>query len=353
MVSINLNIKYNNMKKRIHLLIITAIIAGCGHRQETTKPENSALHVTTEKVRSVKGTSGLHYSGTVEPSQTIPLTFQTNGTVASVLVEEGDIVKKGQILATIDKADNQSIYDAALAKYKQAQDAYDRLKSVYDKGSLTEIKWVEMETNLKQAESQVQIAQSNLEKCYMRAPDNGMIGNRNVEPGQAAISTGTPLELVKIDNVLVKIAVPENEISRIHKGQKAKFSISALNDKTFEGAVSNVSVVADRISRTYNVKIDVKNTHLEIKPGMVCDVLLYTDSQHDIMVVSYNAVSKDNDGKQFVYVVLPNSKTVKKQHITVGNYIDSEVEVLGGLSIGETIVNEGKEKLSDNSLIKL
>lgn len=342
------------MKKKIQFLVLGLLAVACGSKHtENATDSNSATKVTTETVRLVKGASELHYSGTVEPSQTIPLTFQSNGIVSSVLVQAGDIVSKGQLLATVDKADNENLYNASLAKYNQAKDAYSRLKSVHDNGSLPEIKWVEMETNLAQAESQMQLTKSNLDKCNMRAPESGMIGARSIEPGQSSLTTGSPIELVKIESVYIKIAVPENEISRMRKGMKATLTISALDGRTFEGEVSNVGVVADRFSRTYEAKILVKNTKLDIKPGMVCDVVVDAGSKRDAMVISYNAVNKETTGQPFVYLVSVDKKTVKKQNITLGNYIDSGVEVLGGLSLGQTIVCEGKEKLSDNSQINL
>lgn len=330
------------------------LAAACtGKLAEKEQESNSEINVKTETVRSVKGQSELRYSGTIEASQTIPLTFQSSGTVASVLVEAGDMVSRGQLLATVDKSDNQNMYNLSLAKYNQAKDAYDRLKSVHDGGSLPEIKWVEMETNLTQAESQMKIARSNLEKCNMRAPENGMIGVRNIEPGQSSMTTVSPIELVKIENVYVKISVPENEINRMRKGMKASLTISALDNKTFEGVVSNVGVVADKFSRTYEVKIAVRNSKLEIKPGMVCDVIVNIGAQRDVLSVSYNAVSRGTDGKPFVFVVSSDKKTVKKQSVSLGNYVDSGVEVLDGLTAGQTVVCEGKEKLSDNSQISL
>jgi len=342
------------MKKSIQFLAMLAVVTSCGHKQDTAKSiQESAIKITTEQVQTVKSNVELRYSGTVEPLQTIPLSFQTNGIVDNVFVQAGDVVHKGQILAVVNKADNQSVYDASSSKYLQAKDAYDRLKSVHEKGSLTDLKWVEMETNLKQAESQVQLSKSNLEKCNMRAPDNGMIGSRNVEPGQSSISSTTPLELVKIEHVLVKIAVPENEISKIKKGIKAKFSISALNGKTFEGEVTNVGVVADKISRTYEVKIMVNNSNLEIKPGMVCDVNLNISAEREFVIVPYNAILKDEDGKPFVFIVSDDKKSVKKQIVTVGNYQNKGIEILSGLKSAQTVVVEGKEKLTDNSLISL
>ncbi len=341
------------MKKAFYLIVATTVMISCRHTDEQANIEKR-ISVKTQKVELTKSANDLKYSGTIEASQTIPLTFQTSGIIERIYVETGDAVKKGQLLATVDKSDLQNIYNVSLAKYEQAKDAYDRLKSVHNKGSLSEIKWVEMSTNFEQAKSSMELSLNNLEKCNMRAPEDGIIGKRNIEPGQSAITSSfAPIELVKIETVLVKISVPENELNKIKKGLKANFSVSALSDKQFEGTITNISPVANTISRTYDVKISVRNTNLELKPGMVCDVILSLSTGKEMVLIPYNAVSTDSDGKPYVYVVSQDNKTVKKQIITTGNYQGSGIEVISGLVTGQTIVVEGKEKLSDNSLISL
>ncbi len=339
------------MQKNLILFAILIVMASCGQRQEPVKKEVASIKVKAKAVTTVNSMSNLHYSGTVEASQTIPLTFQSSGTVEQVLVQEGDAVRKGQLLAVVNKSDNQNIYNSALAMYEQAKDAYDRLKQVHEQGSLSEVKWVEMESKLKQAESQMQISKTNLDKCNLYAPTNGIVGKRNIEPGQSSISGFSPIELVKIETVSIKISVPENEIGKIKKGLTATFTISALDNKSFDGTITNVGVVADQFSRTYEVKITVNNSDLEMKPGMVCDVILNTNAERQLVVVPNSAVSKDNEGKSFVYLVSSDNKSVKKQIVEVGNYQSSGVAILSGLSSNQTIVVEGKEKLSDNSLI--
>ncbi len=341
------------MQKNLILFAILIAMIGCKPKQETATKEVAPIKVKTQVVQTVNGLSNLRYSGTVEAAQTIPLTFQSSGTVEKVFVQEGDMVRKGQLLAVVDKTDNQSIYNSSQAMYDQAKDAYDRLKQVYNSGSLPEVKWVEMETNLKKAESQLQIAKNNLDKCNLYAPTSGVVGKRNIEPGQSAISSFSPIELVKIETVLVKISVPENEIGKIRKGMTARFTVSALDNKQFEGTITNIGVVADQFSRTYEVKLTVKNSDMEIKPGMVCDVTLNTNIEKQMVLVPYNAVSKDSKGNSYVYVVSADSKNVKKQTIKVGDYQSLGLEVISGLTTSEVIVVEGKEKLSDNSLITL
>jgi RND family efflux transporter MFP subunit len=342
------------MKKVIYTAMIIALMTGCGKPKTTLPNQEKTVKVSTAKVSTGESSYSLRYSGTIEASQIIPLTFQTTGTIEKIYVEVGDIVKKGQLLANIDNSDMLNIYNITLAKYEQAKDAYDRLKSVHDQGSLTEIKWVEMESNLEQAKSSLEMSKNNLDKCNMWAPVDGIVGRRNISPGQSAISALlAPIELVQIENVLVKISVPENEIGKITKGQKATFSVSALEGKRFEGFVVNVSPVADVISRTYTVKISVKNLKYELKPGMVCDVILSLNRETVPLVVPYKAVSKDSDGKSFVFVVSPDGTRVIKQNVTVGNYCESGIEVLSGLTPGQVVVSAGCEKLTDNSLISL
>jgi len=219
------------MKKIIYPMILFAMLAGCNSKEsrEIKSTSVSGVKVTKQKVRIEKEVQNLEFSGTIEPSQTIPLSFRTPGTIEKVLVEEGDFVKKGQLLAVVDDTDVQTMYEISLTKYQQAADAYDRLKSVYDKGSLPEIKWIEMETNLAQAKSSLELSKNNLGKCKLFSPANGIIGNRNIEPGMSAINiTGTPLEIVDIKTVNIKIPVPENEISKIKKGLVANITVSAL-----------------------------------------------------------------------------------------------------------------------------
>lgn len=337
-------------------LCLTVLLSSCGHKSEylETRPEKKEIKVSTIQVSVQLEPDILRYSGSVEPSLTVPLSFKNTGTVEKVYVEEGDFVKRGQLLASLDKSDMGNIYRVALSRYQQAKDGYDRLKTVFEDGSLPEIKWVEMETGFEQAKASLEMAENNLAKCDLRAPSDGTIGKRSIEPGQSTLGLNlVHIELVELNTVNIKVSVPENEISKIKKGQQAVISVSALNSRKFEGKVNTISPVAEVISRTYSIKIGVRNSDHELKPGMVCDVALQHGNDQGILTVPYKAVSRDNEGNTFVFVVTPDKKRVRKQPVTVGNYHVSEIEILEGISEGQTIVNNGCEKLSDNSLISM
>ena len=345
------------MKKTVYSSILLVALISCKGSKEKTEDvtiDSSAKAVTVVEVKEMQTSRDFRYSGTVVAGRTIPLSFQTTGTVESVLVEMGDAVTKGQLLATVEKSNSQNMYDMAQAKYQQAKDAYDRLKTVHDKGSLPEIKWVEMETNFEQAKSSLAMSKENLSKCNLYAPCSGIVGKRNSEPGMSALAlTGAPIAFVEINEVYVKISVPESEVGKIRKGQKAQFIVSALENKLYSGKITNINPVADIISRTYEAKIQVENKNIELKPGMVCDVNFTQTDGKSSLLIPYQAVSKDADGKSFVFIVNKNSMHVKKQIVETGTYNGDNLEILSGLKNGETIVREGREKLSDNDLISL
>lgn len=341
------------MNKTIYWALGIAAFMGCNSEQNKVETLGSkTIKVSVDTVKSEFISSNLRYSGSIEAFQTVPLNFQTVGKVEKVLVEAGDAVKKGQLLATIEKADLQNLRDISKAKYQQAKDAYDRLKKVHDEGSLPEIKWVEMETNLEQAKLSLELSENSLDKCNLRSPANSIVGRRNIEPGMTTLSIGSaPMELVDIDKVYVKISVPENEIGKIKKGLKAQFTVSALNNLQFEGNVTNVSPVADVFARTYEAKMLVNNLNHDLKPGMVCDVTLDIKSEKELTLIPYQGVSTDSKGLAFVYMVDADGSRATKQPVTLGNYYGKFIEVTSGLAPSQVIVCEGKEKLSDNSLI--
>ncbi len=334
------------MKKTVYLIIGILLWTSCAknvENKDVNKKETAKLE--TEQVKLNNNNLLLEYSGTVEAWKTIPVSFQTNGTVANIFAEEGQFVKKNQLLASLDKSDAQNSYKIAKAKEEQAQDAYSRLKTVHEQGSLPEIKWVEVLTNLKQAQSMSEISKSNLQKCDLRAPVGGYIGKRNVEIGMSALRANAPFEIVEIQKVYIKIPVPENELSLLKKGMKAHITVSALNNRQFTGTVDNIGIVANTFSRTYDVKILVKNPELLLKPGMVCDVKIDAGKQEQKILVSTKSVSVDDKGKTFVYLI-KNNNAVVKQFVKTGAYANNQVEILEGLSQGDLIVVSGQQKIN-------
>jgi membrane fusion protein, multidrug efflux system len=261
---------------RIHLFLsllgLAFIASGCASNAGNNN--DTAIKVEVEQVKVVDGSQTFAYSGTIEESETIPLSFSSVGTVSKVFVSEGALVKKGQLLATLDNTTYQNAYAMAHATEQQAEDAYNRLTPMHKNGNLSDIKYVEVETGLQQAKAAAAIAKKSLNDCNLYATTDGYIGKRSIDPGMTTIPNLTSITIVKINKVFARVAVSEGEISLIQKGQKANIKIGALGSTNYNGVVEEIGVVADPIVHTYKIKIGIENTNHAIKPGMICNATI-------------------------------------------------------------------------------
>jgi len=315
--------------------------------------------VTTAKIVPVKvitiGLSAMSnsrtYVGTVEESAAVALSFATAGTVKEVFVAEGQKVEQGQLLATLDGLTAQSSADAAQATLFRAQDAYDRMLQLHENGSLPDIKWEEVRSGLQQAKSMAEIASKNLKDARLFAPRAGFIAGRNAEPGANVAPGMTVFRLVTVDRVLVKVAVPENEISRIAKGQAAVVEVSALGGKAFSGQVEQKGITANAISHTYEVKLGLSNPQAELLPGMACKVYLAEADSADEIIIPNRSVQLSHDGRHYVW--LAEDETAHRRFVTVGGLSANGIVIVEGLSAGEQLIAEGYVKVSEGMQVKI
>jgi RND family efflux transporter MFP subunit len=224
---------------------------------------------------------------------------------------------------------------------------------MYKKGSLPEIKFVEIETGLEQANSLALISEKNLKDCKLYSPDDGIIGRRMIEPGMSVIPGKPVFQLVNIDKVDVRIPVPENEIAGINEGQKALIKVSALGDQQFEGEVTEVGVMSNPLSHTYIVKVVLNNADKILKPGMVCKVNISNPSLEERIVVPLSAVQVGKNDSKYIFIANPRSNRIIKKYVELGPIISNGVVVNSGLSVGDMIVVEGYQKINENSTVKI
>ncbi|SER24847.1 efflux RND transporter periplasmic adaptor subunit [Neolewinella agarilytica] len=340
------------MYRVIVMLLFLVVFAGCnGHEEEKTVLEATpkVINVETTVVKSFSGQTDLSYSGLVEAKETTPLSFKTPGSVVQVLVDEGEFVKKGKLLATLDDTNSKSSYELALQSKQQAQDAYDRMKPMKENGTLPEIQWVEVETGLNQATIVAEMAERSIEDNKLYAPKSGVIGDKNILPGVNVLPSATAFDLLDINSVYVNIPVPEREVGQLKKGQLAEVRIAATS-QSLVGKIDRIGVEANAISHTYPVKILVKNEGWNIKPGMVCDVVLKTDQEYNGMLLSSKALQLDVNGDQYVYLV--EGDVVKARPVSVTTLTKNDA-VVQGLEEGDVVVLSGHNKLRNGASVNV
>ena len=339
----------------IWVSILAILVTGCNKIDKSKKlaTENNVISVKVDTVGKNLNETANFYIGTIEESLSVPLSFLVTGTTEKVLVDEGQMVKKGQLLAVLNSESYQNMYQVALSKAKQAEDAYNRLEPMYKKGSLPEIKYVEIKTGLEQAHSMASISEKNLKDCNLYAPADGIVGRRMIEPGMSIIPGNPVLQLVKIDKVNVKIPIPENEIAGINKGQKAWVKVSALGDRQFVGDVTEIGVLSNPLSHTYNIKVVLNNPEKILKPGMVCKVNISNPSLEERIVIPMSAVQVAKNNSKYVFIANPSSNKIITKIVELGPIASNGVVVNNGLSNGDLLVTEGYQKINENSTIKI
>ncbi len=339
------------MKVKYYLsavLLITMI--SCAEKNESNSEETkSEINVKVSEITKHSGISINQYSGLIEADNILPQSFATSGNIEHVFVNEGEHVKKGQILAKLNTTYAASTYEMAMLKLNQAQDAYNRLLPMKENGTFPEIKFIEVETGLNQAKSAVQIAEKNLTECSLYAKKDGIIGRKLIQPGMNILPTSTAFELYKIDFVKVKVEIPENEIYALHKGDSASVYIKAVN-YSYVGIIDEISVAADLLSHTYTVKATIPNQKELIKPGMVCNVKINSTHKKEGFLVP-NSALQNSINEQFIYIL--NVNQAIKQPVKTIELIGNSVLISGNINLNDKIIISGQQKISDGSIINV
>jgi membrane fusion protein, multidrug efflux system len=326
-------------------------LAGCSDSVAEKPLKDMAVVIEVAPVKVVDRYEGISYSGTIEESESTALSFAVPGRVSRVLVREGDVVYKGQLLAELDDRGFRNAYEIAQATLTQAEDAHRRLSPMHNNGNLPEIKYVEIQTGLQKAKSATAIAKKSLDDCRLYSPVNGVVGRRAMDPGMNALPNLVSIDIVQIEKVYAKVAISENDIASIGLEQPAAVTIGALDQRKFEGGVENIGVMADPISHTYKIKIGIDNSDRQIKPGMICHVALEKSAQGTRLSVPSRAMLIDEQGRKYVYVV-KDHKAVKR-YVETGELLKNGVEIEDGLRAGEQIVVAGQQKLVDHSMVRI
>lgn len=343
------------------IVLAGLLVAGCQGEKE--KSADRAVRVETTIVSDVSATWGNSYAGTVEGTNAVALSFSSAGTIQRLDISEGQAVKRGQLLGTVDATTTGNALLAARAATQQAEDAlaqaedsYRRMKQLHAAGSLPDIQWVDVQTKVSQARAMVRqaraaetIARKGVADMRLTAPFSGYISRKTAEIGQNT-APGLPVTtLVTIDRVKIKVSVPEEDISKVHVGGTVHFRVGSLGDALFTGRITEKGVSADPLAHTYDVTAFVDNLHHRLLPGMVCDVYL---SQGGAQRLSLPAtlIQIDENSESFVWTVVGGK--AHKQPVTLGENVGDRVVVQGGLSPESRVISVGQQKVSEGMNVK-
>lgn len=339
------------------LVLLSLLMASCG--KDTQKEPQEAPVLVKEMTVGMSAADGCRsYSGTVAEENGTPLAFTVGGTVTSIRVKVGDRVSKGQLIATVDDTSLRNSLQMSRATRLQAEDAHRRLKQLHDKGSLPDIKWVEAESQLAQAQAAEKIAEKALADARLYAPYSGVISEKLSEVGQVA-APGVPVaRLVTTQTLNVMLSVPEGDVAAISLGQRALVTVAALDNRAYEARVVEKGVVADAVSRSYQIKLRVSAPGKDLLPGMVTKVEMILNNPHsalnsepsNLITVPSRLLQLADDNGCFVWV--DEAGKAVRRRVTVGEFTATGVTVTQGLRPGDRIITEGQQKLCDGTAVR-
>ena len=304
--------------KRTVFCAALLLAAGCSSpkKNRTVDP----LRVETIVAAPSADVGAAVYVGAIEEESSAALSFPVAGTVARTFADEGRRVGKGHLLAELDPTSARRTFEAAEAALNQAKDACARLKQLYDAESLPEIKWVEVQTRLRQAEAAFGIAKKNLEDCSLYAPFSGVVGQRRISAGETALPGVPVLTLLEVGRVKVRFSVPELEIARLGADSRIGVGVAALGDRVFPAG--------------------------KIEKGAVANPA--AESAEEI-AVPLRAVQQAGDGSRFVWTVRGDSAV--RTAVTTGRLVNNGIVLTGGVAAGDRIVVDGMQKIGEGSKV--
>jgi multidrug efflux pump subunit AcrA (membrane-fusion protein) len=382
-----------------------SLMTSCRREVHAASLDAAPVPVQVRTPAVVERTDSVTASGSVEGFDTADVAFLVGGRVARVLVEEGQPVRKGQLLAELESTDYRNAFDtaaaqraAALAESRKAEaglrkqeveearinlgrweDEYNRMKFLVERKSLpaNDFRKIEAQYNdarqryemalegtrkedIEAAEAQARATEAQtseegkrLGDTRLLAPLTGNISMRRVDVGQA-VAAGTPVfSIVNLNPAKVRVGVPEVEIHKVKLGAKAEVLLPSLGEHRFEGKVGIIGVSSEAASRTYTVKVIVPNPGPVLLAGMVAEARIFGPAKARVLTVPGEAIVHDPQGAPNVFVYHPDRKRVYECRVDVGPPVGDEVEIRSGLHGDEQVVVVGQQKLREGSLVQI
>ncbi|MCR5471855.1 MAG: efflux RND transporter periplasmic adaptor subunit [Prevotella sp.] len=299
----------NNKKTWAIVIAVVAVVAVAAYLLSGGKKENT-VSFETAKVERTSIKSSITATGTIEPVTSVTVGTQVSGIVSKLYVDYNSVVKKGQVIAELDKTNLTSELKTAQANLSSAQSTlnyeqtnFNRYQTLFNKGLVSadeyetaKLSYLKAKEQVNTSRESVQKAQTNLGYATITSPIDGVVLSKAVEEGQTVAASFNTPELFTIAQDLTDMRViadiDEADIGGVKEGQRVTFTVDAFPDDHFEGQVTQVRQQATTESNvvTYEVVISAPNNDLKLKPGLTANVTIYTMEKNDVMAVPSKAL---------------------------------------------------------------
>jgi RND family efflux transporter MFP subunit len=310
--------------------------------------------VTTSTVGRTNFQHFVEIQGSVQADDLIDVTSETPGRITNLKVKEGDGIRKGQLVATLDlEALNKQI--AELEKSLElANTVFERQSRLWEQNIGSEIQYLEAKNAKERLEKSLETLQFQLTKGNVYAPISGVVERVVLQGGELA-SPGMPIVQILNTNKLKVVAnVPENYLRSVKMGEKVKVNFPALESEQ-DARVSLIGRTIDPNNRTFAVEASIPGATKLIKPNLLAIMLINDYSEEDVVTIPVELVQQEVGGKNYVYVKEKGAEgdIAKKVYVETGRSFNNEIVISSGLQGGEELIVEGSRNIANNELIKV
>ena len=358
-----------NKKKALVIAAVAAIAALAVWLLSGGKKEEK-ITFDTAAVAPANIMNSITATGTIEPVTSVTVGTQVSGIVSKLFVDYNSVVKKGQVIAELDKTNLMSQLNTAKTQLATAQSQlnyqtanYKRYKTLFEKGLVAaddfdnaKLSYTQAKEQVVSAKEEVQRAQTNLGYATITSPIDGVVLSKSVEEGQTVAASFSTPELFTIaqdlTNMQVVADVDEADIGDVKEGERVTFTVDAYPDDTFEGEVKQVRQEATTTNNvvTYEVVISAPNADLKLKPGLTANVTIYTAERKGVLSVPSKALrftpQKETVGKMKI-VDVANAKnkvwtiegnSIVAHKVNIGMTDGTNTQIVGGIAEGTKVV---------------
>jgi RND family efflux transporter MFP subunit len=328
------------------------ILTACGQAPET----DEALAEDAETVEKIPvevgeaklGSVSAFYSATASleadgRAQVVP---RLGGQVTELLVEEGDAVEAGQVLARLDSDRLRLQLAQAEANMRRLQQDFDRHREMHERDMISTETFDRLKFEFEAQTAQYELAQLELSYSDIRAPISGVISMRDLRVGNQVNTADPVFEITALDPLQAVLDVPERELSRLQPGQPAVLHADALPGEEFLGEVARISPVIDPDSGTFRVTVELSGEQARLRPGMFGRFSIIYDERDEVVLVPVDAVLSE-DGRSSVFVIANGQ--AERRLVVPGYRNNGHFEIVEGLAAGELVVTTGQASLRSGS----
>jgi membrane fusion protein (multidrug efflux system) len=344
------------MAPRIICVALLAVLAaGCKRNQGPAgaggPPGGMVVQVIAVEAKREPIMETLSLVGTLLANEVVEVKSEIEGMIVSLPFQEGQRVEKGDLLVQLDDSELSAAVAEAEANFKLTQITYERNKQLFNDKLISQQEYDQSQAAFNASRATVERRKSELKHTRIFASFPGVVGGRQVSPGQVISKNTTITWVVDLDRLKAEFSVPERFLGQLRLGQKIQIAVAAFPAEKFVGEVYFIAPQVDPAMRTALIRAYVSNADQKLKPGMFANLDLALRVKEDAVVIPEPALMPIGD--RVTVLIVDKDQTAQLRPVKVGMRIAGMAEILSGLNSGDLVIVEGTQKARPGGKVRL